>query len=59
MLDGNNRAKLADFGISKSESEDQTRLTTIVIGTSGYLDPEYYQSNQYIEKSDVYSYDIV
>lgn len=56
MLDGNNRAKLTDFGISKSESEDQTHLTTIVIGTSGNLDPEYYQSNQYTEKSNVYSW---
>ncbi|KAL0846180.1 LOW QUALITY PROTEIN: hypothetical protein Bca101_019426 [Brassica carinata] len=59
MLDDNNRAKLADFGISRSVSEDQTHLTTIVIGTPGYLDPEYHQSNQYTEKSDVYSYGIV
>ncbi|CAH8380771.1 unnamed protein product [Eruca vesicaria subsp. sativa] len=59
MLDDNNKAKLADFGISRSVSEDQTHLTTIVIGTPRYLDPEYHQSNQYTEKSDVYSYGIV
>lgn len=59
MLDDNNRAKLADFGISRSVSEDQTHLTTIVIGTPGYLDPEYHQSNQYTEKSDIYSFGIV
>ncbi|CAG7900211.1 unnamed protein product [Brassica rapa] len=60
LLNENNRAKLADFGLSRSfQTESRSHVSTLVAGTPGYLDPLCFKTNELNEKSDIYSFGVV
>ncbi|THG07552.1 proline-rich receptor-like protein kinase PERK8 isoform X2 [Camellia sinensis] len=59
LLDKNFEAQVADFGLAKLAADANTHVTTRVMGTFGYMAPEYASSGKLTEKSDVYSFGVV
>ncbi|KAJ7958412.1 Receptor protein kinase [Quillaja saponaria] len=59
LLDKDFDPHLTDFGIAKSLCTSKSHTSTYVMGTIGYIDPEYARTSRLTEKSDVYSYGIV
>ncbi|XP_039163550.1 proline-rich receptor-like protein kinase PERK9 [Eucalyptus grandis] len=59
LLDNNFEARVSDFGLAKLALDADTHITTRVMGTFGYMAPEYATSGKLTEKSDVFSYGVV
>ncbi|XP_064981099.1 nodulation receptor kinase-like isoform X2 [Musa acuminata AAA Group] len=60
LLDHSMCGKVADLGFSKfAPQEEDSGASLEVRGTAGYLDPEYYSTQQLSSKSDVFSFGVV
>lgn len=59
LLDETWTARISDFGIAKLLKTDQTRTTTVIRGTKGYVAPEWFRNMPVTVKVDVYSFGIV
>ncbi|KAL9314545.1 hypothetical protein ACSQ67_019997 [Phaseolus vulgaris] len=59
LIDEDFNAKISDFGLAKLLGAGKSHITTRVMGTFGYVAPEYANSGLLNEKSDVYSFGVL
>ncbi|CAL5345649.1 unnamed protein product [Camellia sinensis] len=59
LIDKNFHAKVADFGLAKLTEVGSTSLHTRLVGTFGYMPPEYAQYGDVSPKIDVYAFGVV
>ncbi|CAI9090065.1 OLC1v1024755C1 [Oldenlandia corymbosa var. corymbosa] len=59
LIDKNFHAKVADFGLTKLTEVGSSSLPTRLVGTFGYMPPEYAQYGDVSPKVDVYAFGVV
>ncbi|XP_072951642.1 proline-rich receptor-like protein kinase PERK1 [Typha angustifolia] len=59
LLDFDYEPKVSDFGLAKFQPGDNTHVSTRVVGTFGYLAPEYANSGKLTDRSDVFSFGVM
>ncbi|XP_073289800.1 receptor-like serine/threonine-protein kinase ALE2 [Primulina huaijiensis] len=60
LLEDDYTPKVSDFGLARTALEEENRhISTRVMGTFGYVAPEYAMTGHLLVKSDVYSYGVV
>ncbi|CAD6201708.1 unnamed protein product [Miscanthus lutarioriparius] len=59
LLDQQWNAKVSDFGLAKLLCSEKSYVTTRVMGTFGYVAPEYASTGMLNERSDVYSFGVL
>ncbi|XP_039116264.1 probable receptor-like protein kinase At2g42960 [Dioscorea cayenensis subsp. rotundata] len=59
LIDDEFNAKISDFGLAKLLGSGKSHVTTRVMGTFGYVAPEYANTGLLNEKSDVYSFGVL
>ncbi|KAL5714134.1 non-specific serine/threonine protein kinase [Ranunculus cassubicifolius] len=59
LLDRQWNSKVSDFGLAKLLGSESSYVTTRVMGTFGYVAPEYASTGMLNERSDVYSFGIL
>ncbi|KAJ8758996.1 hypothetical protein K2173_003234 [Erythroxylum novogranatense] len=59
LLDDAFEAQVADFGLARLNDSSQSHVSTRVMGTFGYLAPEYASSGKLTDRSDVFSFGVV
>ncbi|KAK2987541.1 hypothetical protein RJ640_021595, partial [Escallonia rubra] len=60
LLEDDFTPKVSDFGLARTALDEESRhISTRVMGTFGYVAPEYAMTGHLLVKSDVYSYGVV